>query len=71
MLTTWLYTVLCSDSICLFATFFFQKVKQVVGIELSKEAVEDAKVNAAINGNITASALILDFIEIFSNFEPF
>ena len=29
---------------------FFQQVKKVVGIELCKEAVSDAKVNAEING---------------------
>lgn len=30
--------------------FALQKVKKVVGIELCQEAVEDAKVNARLNG---------------------
>lgn len=41
--------------------FCLQRVKKVIGIELCQEAVEDAKVNAKLNGrtldNITQSEM--------------
>lgn len=50
-------------------TFVLQRVKKVIGIELCQEAVEDAKVNAKINGrtpdNITVLPVICSSWNVF------
>lgn len=43
------------------ACFLFQRVKKVIGIELCKEAIEDAKVNAELNGKALPLVCMLSF----------
>lgn len=42
-----------------FVTCASQRVKKVIGIELCQEAVEDAKVNAKINGRKPENTVVL------------
>ena len=50
--------------ICFLSSFRLQRVKQVIGIEMCKEALQDARANAELNGKNSWGDILVEYMRI-------